>query len=222
MAALENTVRLASNTDLLAEANHRIANHLSLLAGMVQMQASAVAKGPEQFTRAEVRGLLQETAGKIVGIGNMHRRLAHTAGADDIELGGHLIECMHQLVSHLGLENRVGFVERLENNCLVTPDQAQTLVLITGEILMNAVKHAHPAGLRTCMSVSCSRNSDGSITVEICDDGVGFPENFDLERGGGLGLRLIRSLADKLNAKLEIDSDSLGLSFRLRIPVARN
>ncbi|HEY1707303.1 MAG TPA: sensor histidine kinase [Rhizomicrobium sp.] len=218
MNAMENSLRLVSNTDMLAEANHRIANHLALLAGMVQLQASAVAKGPDLFTKAQVRGMLQETAGKIVGIGNMHRRFAYRAGEQELDLATHLIESTHQLVSHLSLDARVTISERLERNCTVTPEQAQTIVLIAGEIVMNAVKHAHPTGLPVAIAVCCARNADDSITVEVGDDGVGFPEDFDAETGGGLGLRLIRSLAQKINATLQIESDALGLSYRLRIP----
>jgi two-component sensor histidine kinase len=222
MAAIEQVaVPKASNTDLLAEANHRIANHLALLSGMVQMQASALAKGPDLYTRAQVKGMLQETAGKIVGIGNMHRRFAHSAGDEEFDLSTHLIECTHQLVSHLALDKRVAIKERLEKNCFVTPDQAQTIVLIVGEILMNAVKHAHPTGLPISLEICCARSKDGGIVVEVGDDGVGFPEGFDAKTDGGLGLRLIRSLADKLNARLDIESDSLGLQFRLRIPPSR-
>jgi two-component sensor histidine kinase len=218
MNAMEHNLRTASNTDMLAETNHRIANHLALLAGMVQLQASAVAKGPDMFTKTQVRGMLQETAGKIVGIGNMHRRLAHRAGDDELDLGAHLIESTHQLVSHLALDSRVTISERLERDCMVTPEQAQTVILIAGEIVMNAVKHAHPAGLPVAIAVSCSRNSDGGIVVEAGDDGVGLPEGFNTKTGGGLGLRLIRSLADKIHASLQIESDALGLSYRLRIP----
>ncbi len=66
-----------SGLDLLREADHRIANHLSLLAGMVQAQAGAVGRGPASLTRDEVRGLLQAAAGKIVSVGHLHRRLAY-------------------------------------------------------------------------------------------------------------------------------------------------
>ena len=42
----------------IAEANHRIANSLSVLVGMVRMQAAAVKKKGESCSSAEVRHLL--------------------------------------------------------------------------------------------------------------------------------------------------------------------
>src|ERR1700761_2323308 len=84
--------------DLLREANHRISNHLSLLAGMLQMQAGAVAKGPQTLTRDEVRAILQEAAGKIVGVGTLHRRLAQQPGKAVINLCDYLLEACTTLV----------------------------------------------------------------------------------------------------------------------------
>jgi two-component sensor histidine kinase len=80
---------------------------------------------------------------------------------------------------------------------------------------MNAVKHAHPTGIPVQITLVCDRNSQGNLAIEISDDGVGLPENFDVEKAGGVGFRLIRSLADRLRANLTVESDSLGLTFRL-------
>ncbi|MGH9807008.1 MAG: histidine kinase dimerization/phosphoacceptor domain -containing protein, partial [Terriglobia bacterium] len=141
------------DTDLLAESNHRIANHLSLLVGMVQMQSAHVAKGPEMLTRSQVRGLLQETTGKIISIGNFHRRLAHRPDSERVDLACHLIEYSKELLSSLMLGEKLSIVERVDAGCNVTPEQAHTAMLIVGEVVMNALKHAHPAGLPVSVSV---------------------------------------------------------------------
>ena len=93
-----------------------------------------------------------------------------------------------------------------------------TVALIVGEIIMNAIKHAHPTGLPVEISIVCARNAQGRIAVEIGDDGVGLPESFDTRRDGGTGFRLIRQLAGAIYADLEIDSDSLGTRFCLVLP----
>jgi two-component sensor histidine kinase len=86
---------------------------------------------------------------------------------------------------------------------------------------MNAVKHAHPTGLPISFEIACTRSKDGGLVLEVGDDGIGLPEGFDTATDGGLGFRLIRALADKLNARLAIESDALGLQFRLRVPPGR-
>ena len=203
---------------LISEANHRVANHLTLLANLVQSQAATVAKGPPQLSRDDVQGLLREVAGKVVGIGHLHRRLAEIPHDSEIELGDYLIESSHAFVKSLALQTRIGIVHRLDARCPAKAEQVQPIALIVGEIIMNAVKHAHPTGLPVEISIYCGRNAQGRVVVEIEDDGVGFPENFNPMKDGGTGMRLIRHLAMSLHAELEIGSDSLGTCFRLTLP----
>jgi two-component sensor histidine kinase len=222
MAAME-TVQIsvtAPDVDLLREANHRIANHLSLIVGMVHAQASGVARGPAILTREQVRELLQETAGKIVSVSHLHRHLADRDQAHTIELSDYLLENATSLISSLGLSARARVVHRLEKGCGVTPDQAQAIGLVLSEVIMNAVKHAHPSGIPVQVTVACRRLPDGAIAVEIGDDGVGLPEGFDWKTGGGTGFLLIRSLVKKLEAELYVESDSLGAIFMLTMPAS--
>jgi two-component sensor histidine kinase len=203
---------------LIHEANHRVANHLTLLAGMVQVQASSVARGPAMVSRDDVQAILREVAGKVIGIGQLHRKLSDLPHDQAIDLGDYLIESSHALVKMLAPHARIGIVHRLAAKCPARADQVQPVALIVGEVIMNAIKHAHPTGLPVEISIYCGRNADGRTVVEVEDDGIGLPENFDTKRGGGVGLRLIRRLAESLSANLEIASDSLGTRFRLILP----
>jgi len=205
---------------LIDEANHRVANHLALLANLIQSQATAVSKGPERYSRDDVHGMLREAAGKVVGVGQLHRRLVAMHPDELMDLGDYLIESSHAFIKSLALEGRIGIVHRLDMRCPVKAEQAQTVALIVGEIIMNAIKHAHPTGLPVEISITCGRSAAGRMMVEIGDDGVGLPEKFDVAKDGGTGLKLIRQLAAMVNADLEVQSDSLGTRFCLTLPQA--
>jgi len=99
----------------------------------------------------------------------------------------------------------------------VARDEAQKISLIVVEILMNAIKYAHPTGVPIEMRVACTPTNDG-IMLEFDDDGVGLPEGFNVHLDGGVGFKTIRTLARELGATLQIESDYLGLSFRLSLP----
>jgi two-component sensor histidine kinase len=105
-------------------------------------------------------------------------------------------------------------------NCFVDETTAQTIGIITGEWVSNAVKYAHPAGVSGQIELTSSRCPDGSIEIQICDDGVGLPENFDPASKGHEGFRLVQKLADRLGALLRSHSDELGLCMTLHIPAA--
>ena len=205
-------------TDLLSEANHRIANNLAVLLSTVQMKSANLAKGPNLIPRDQARELLHDIASKITSVGHLHRHLAARPNMFELDAGNFLIESSVAIAASLALVGQVGIVQRLSTQCRVKPEQAQQLGLILSEIMMNAVKHAHPTGVPTQIHIDCSRAPDGSTVIEIGDDGVGLPEGFNPQTDGGTGLRLIRALAKGLGANLRIESDDLGLSFCLTLP----
>ena len=219
MAALETlsseSLPLLPGTELAREANHRIANHLSMIVGMVQIQASALTKGPDVLPRIAVHDILQDMAGKILSVSHLHRKLADAPHAGEIDVAAYLVESCSAVMTSLSLRNQAGVVYHLGEKCFVSPEKAQTTALIVNEIVMNAVKHAHPAGLPTQIYIGCGRDANGRSFVEVYDDGVGLPEHFDEKKGGGVGFKLIRALTRQIGATLKVESSSLGLLFRL-------
>ena len=202
--------------DAAREANHRIANVLTLLSSSVRLQATNAARKTE-LTGSEVRLLLAKIAAQIEAAGQLHKWLCNgTAGK---EMG--LNEYLHKLCA--GLEPFASFVGpaelicQVKGNATLRPDQVVPLALVICEMISNSIKHAHPAGAPGVISVYGS-GEESFTMVEIADDGVGFPENFDPKTGGGLGLQLVRSVAKQLGATLVFDSDSLGLRFQLFLP----
>jgi two-component sensor histidine kinase len=204
--------------DLVAEANHRIANSLSLLIGMVRMQAVSVKKRAEPFSNAEVRHLLDGIAARLNTISQLHRILGRSGQDGIISLRPHLHEVSDALVAALSSEHQEVRVVHTGDDCMVMMRQVQPLVLILSEIFINAMKYAHPSGVPLVMMVDCSCTPDGQLMLTICDDGVGLPEGFDPLTGGGMGFKVVRSLAAEIGAHLDIRSTHLGLSFRLSLP----
>jgi two-component sensor histidine kinase len=203
---------------LLRETNHRIANHLGLLIAMIRAQSTAVAKGPLLVPRESAAAMLKETAGKLVSVGQLHRRLAEQPEAGEVMLSDYMLEACATLVSGLSLGERVFVAHKLESRCRVLPEQAQYIGLLIGEIVMNAVKHAHPTGIPVQVTFSCEHQSDGRLRICIADDGVGLPERRGKRITEGVGLGLIRALVQALQADLRIESDSLGLTFIITLP----
>jgi len=54
----------------------------------------------------------------------------------------------------------------------------------------------------------------------VSDDGVGLPEGFDPEKSGGLGFRVMRSLAAEIGGALQIQSTPLGATLRVSLACA--
>jgi two-component sensor histidine kinase len=205
-------------TDMVAEANHRIANSLTLLVSMVRMQSVAVKKKQELMTSADVRLMLDGIAARINTISQLHRILSRVGADGVISLRPHLEEVTTALVAALNSPEQQVRAMHSGGDCIVLMRHVQPIVLILCEAFINAMKYAHPAGVSLVMLVDCTVGADGRLVVTISDDGVGLPEGFDPHTSGGLGFRVMRSLAAEIGGELQIQSTHLGLTFRLSMP----
>lgn len=199
------------------ETNHRIANQLTMMVSAIRVRASSIAKGPATIAREDVLTILDVIMGRLISLSELNRAFSQ-AGDEHTDVQKCLVQTGHALISALSLEDRVSLTHQLTADCVIDANQAQALALLINEIIINAVKHAHPTGLPVTITLSCDRIADGRIAIEVEDDGVGLPETFDAARDGGVGFKVIRTLAASLGAALEIQSDSLGLSFRFLLP----
>jgi two-component sensor histidine kinase len=204
--------------DLAAEANHRVANSLTLLGGLVRMQAKAAGRADKPFTNAEVRLMLDGIAARVATLGQLHRTLAHMPADGAIAINGHLREIGTNLVNAFSSEQQPMSIHYAGGECLVLTRHVQSIALILCEILTNAMKYAHPTGMPVKISLLCEASSKGALELTISDDGIGLPEGFDMTKNGGLGFQIIRALSSDLGANFDVFSDNLGSTFRLSVP----
>jgi two-component sensor histidine kinase len=209
-----------NHSDLAAEANHRVANSLTLLGGLVRMQAKAAGKAGQPLTNAEVRLLLDGVAARIATIGQLHRLLAHMHGEGTVALNAHLGEICANLIGAFSSEQQPVKIDHGGGECVVLVRHVQPLTLIVCEIVTNALKYSHPAGAPVHLVLHCEPHADGTLELTVSDDGVGLPEGFDPKTDGGLGFQVIRALCGEINASLDVTSDTLGVTFRLVVPDA--
>ncbi len=205
---------------LSAESDHRIANNLMLIAGLLRLEAAGLAGRGRALSAQEACDLLEEAGNRIETVGRLHRLLAHVGPGSNLVLHDYLREIAKTAVDSMSASGAVTLATNFGDACEISSHQALAVGLMVGELVTNAVKYAHPAGVRGKIELGCDRRPDGAILIRIADDGVGLPESFDPRRHGGLGMRMVRSLADQLGASLFFDSDGIGLTVRLMLPPA--
>jgi two-component system, OmpR family, sensor kinase len=109
---------------------------------------------------------------------------------------------------------------------LCDPERVAQIMRI---LLDNALRHT-PAG--TQVTVTADR-SNGAAGFTVADAGPGLPEGSrakvferfytgDAARGAGLGLAIARELAERMDGRLRVTSESAGTAFTLELPVNGN
>jgi two-component sensor histidine kinase len=185
---------------------------------MIRTQNAAIKSGPATLTRESAAGVLNEISANVVAMAHLHRQFVRQPDCATIGLADLLIESCSEMMTSLALKERVRFRHTLKSACEIDADEASSLMLLLSEVVMNAIKYAHPDGSLVEIDVSCLLTADGHPAIAISDNGVGLPAGVDDRHGGGAGFRIIRALAQKLHASLSIESSNLGVSFQLLLP----
>jgi two-component sensor histidine kinase len=204
--------------DALSEINHRISNNLALLASTVSMRAANFSRRKEPVDGREVAAALHEITARIAIVGHMHRLLSTRPGTDQAGFGAHLRELCRLFISALATPGQWELIDTGVADCPVDADHFLPLSLIVTEVVTNALKYAHPAGAPGKLAIGCRREPDGTVVIDVADDGVGFPEGFEFAAGGSIGSRTIHVLAQQIDAEIAFDSRATGLHFELRLP----
>jgi two-component sensor histidine kinase len=199
-----------------SEANHRIANHLALIASLLVLQKQALAKA-NSLSREDAEWILEDSVRRINTVARVHRLLANSDDRSCIDVRHYLQDVAQGIVASTAGHAKYRLQSVFDCGCLIGADHLASLGLLVGELVTNAVKYAHPTGVAGVIKLFCSAADDATI-VRVSDDGVGLPEGFDPATSGGLGLRMIRSLVKQLQGEIAFDSTCLGLNVTIRIP----
>ena len=193
------------------EAEHRIANSLQMISALVRQRARiGEVPNPQTF--------LLEIADRIDTVGQLHRLLGKSTAEGTVQIRAYLNEICDRLRGALAPE-ATSFSFDCPRDCSLPAKTALPLVLITAELISNSLKYAHPTGLPTKITLSCRPDEKGDLTLVYEDDGVGFPEGFDVAQAGHVGMRLIQLLSKSIGGHYEWLSDPLGIRFEVVLPI---
>jgi two-component sensor histidine kinase len=93
-------------------------------------------------------------------------------------------------------------------------DRAIPCGLIINELVSNALKYAFPQGRRGEILVGLLRDGVGKLILTVKDNGVGLPEDMDIDDTPSLGLQLVNTLVRQLDGTIEVDRRG-GTEFKM-------
>lgn len=184
--------RALAQADIMkCEVDHRVMNSLQLVSSLLQLQSRDGAS-------TEARRQLLAAAHRVTAVARTHRLFSADEARDRLPIVPHLCEVCGELARTLDAEIRV--VGADETN--VPKAQVLAIGLIVNELATNARKHG--AGTIT---VSFGWNN-GQHELAVADHGDGLQQGFSATAvsGKGLGMKVVRVLADQLKGRLSVRS----------------
>jgi two-component sensor histidine kinase len=195
---------------LIKEMNHRVKNSLALVASMLQLQARE--DSDPSFTER-----LKDATLRVGAIARVHEQLYQTSDIERFDVGRYIEAiCKDLSASFAQCEIHV----QAEPGIVISADRAISSALIINELVSNVAKHAYQGRSAGGVWVNVARTGLDSFAIAVRDEGGGLPEGFEFGRGRGLGARMIRTLAEQLNASLDIVARHPGVEFILTAPLA--
>ncbi len=193
---------------LLGEVNHRVANSLQLVSAMVRLQASALVD-------PTARAALDDTQRRIGAIAQVHRRLYSANDVESVDMRDYLGSLIEELTETLSCDSAPHAMRLVAEPIRLPTDKAVSLGVIVTELVTNACKYAYPTGAGGEIRVMLRREGDDVFLLAVEDDGCGMPAEA-APKGTGLGTKLIRAMAQSLQAVVEYEPRDPGVRATLR------
>ncbi len=194
---------------MIQEVHHRVKNNLQTIAFLLRMEAS-------RSNVPEAQDALRQTVSRVLSMAVVHEFLSR-GDTSDIQ--------MRDVCSRIANEVATGMIDPnkdvridVEGESFALPaQQATSCALALNELLQNAVEHGFAGRDRGSIDVKLSENDD-CMVIEIADDGVGLPRDFDLAATSSLGLQIVQTLVrDDLRGQLELRNGH-GVTARISFP----
>lgn len=183
---------------LLKEIHHRVKNNLQVISSILNLQSSFVHD-------EKILDILQESRNRIRSMAIIHENLYKTKDFSSINFGEYLSNLVSNLVASYNVNSCVEILSDVDDVKLVL-DQAIPCGLIVNEIITNALKYAWKDSFTEVRNLKIELKQKGKLVlISLWDNGQGLPKEFNKMSGDTLGLQLIVTLSEQLDATLEVD-----------------
>jgi len=181
---------------LLKEIHHRVKNNLQVISSILNLQSSFVSD-------ENTLGILQESRNRIRSMAIIHENLYRTEDFSSIKFASYIKNLTHNLIASYSINRKVNLdIDMVEIDLVL--DQAIPCGLLINELISNSLKYAWREGEEGTIRIKLSEDKN-IVKLEISDDGIGLPTEFESMKSDTLGLQLVITLAEQLDAELNVD-----------------
>jgi len=192
---------------LIKEIHHRVKNNMQVVSSLLQLQSRYI-------TDPETLDLFRKSQSRVRSMSLIHEKLYRSEDLAHINFQDYIRKLSHYLMIFYSVDMIKIRVEYDIDDILLDINQAIPLGLITNELLSNCLKYAFSGRQEGLVTITLKKK-DNIIKLSIVDNGVGIPDDFDLEGSDTLGLQLVRSLTEQLHGEFNYSNED-GTNFKLQ------
>ncbi|MBS1582884.1 MAG: sensor histidine kinase [Bacteroidetes bacterium] len=180
---------------MIKEIHHRVKNNLQIVRSLIRFQTDKVSD-PKMLE------LFNECINRVGAMALVHEQTYLSKDLANIGVSGYLDSLVRDLVSAYNIRVKL----KMDVDIRVKTLGVDTLIplgLIINEVISNSFKYAFQGREQGTITVHLSGTESG-LNLRVGDDGVGLPDRRRWEKPQSLGMELIHTLADQLNASVDL------------------
>jgi PAS domain S-box-containing protein len=198
---------------LLKEIHHRVKNNLQVISSLLNLQA-------QYIDNKKYQRFFKESQDRIKTMVLIHEKLYQSENLAAVSPSDYINGIVHHLLdTYSTTAGEVDYKSRIDESP-IDIDLAIPCGLIVNELVSNSLKHAFSATDQKDtprIHITLTRKNERTI-LEVGDNGSGIPPDIDLCTTKTLGLQLVHSLSQQLDAHMTVDrTDGTVFTFTFSI-----
>ena len=156
--------------------------------------------------------VLKESGGRVMSMAMVHEKLYQSSNFNDFNFKQYVEKLVYEILYSFGTETENIKVQLDIEDININIDTTMPLGLIINELITNIVKYAFPQ-LEGTITIKL-KSLPQQMELTVTDDGIGLPEDIDIENPETLGLQLVNILLGQIEGQIKLDRNH-GTEFKI-------
>ncbi len=202
---------LEEKSVLLKEIHHRVKNNLHIVSSLLNIESRYIEN------KNDLK-IIREGQDRVHAMALIHKKLYESDDLSNILFAEYIETLALEIIDSYGINDNIDLEVHIDDIPL-NIDQIIPYGLIINELITNSIKYAFPDGNG---KISIKLTSEGLNNVlTVSDNGIGLPEDLDINKTRSLGLRLVRILTRQLKGIMEVERTG-GTTFKMKTPLIKD
>lgn len=213
---IDNTWKIAEEREdviqekelLLKNFQKQFKKDIRMISGLSGLQS--------QYFQEQMVNNFREGQNMIKSIMLMHEKLYETDDLENINFKEYINKVVDDLAISYNIDKSKIDIQLHVEDLNLDIDKTNITGLIINELVSNSFKYAFTPEEAGRLGVHIWRENQ-ELIMDICDSGIGLPDNINIETADTLGLQLIRMLLNQIDGSIKYQNDK-GAHFVIRFP----
>lgn len=205
-------ISLKEKEALLREIHHRVKNNLQVISSLLDLQSG-------RLKEKSSIDAFKESQNRIKSMSLIHEQLYQSKNLTKIDFEKYIKNLTINLFNlYSGSPDDIS-IKINAKDVLMSIGKAIPCGLIINELVSNSLKHGFPDGKQGEILIDFLLENDKEYKLVVKDNGIGFPEDLNLQNIESLGLQLVNMLTQQLKGTVELDRNH-GTTFKITFPIS--